>query len=310
MADIVGRAIGKNYGNKVILDGLNFDLNKGEVLSIVGRSGSGKSTLLKILAGIIDDYQGEVFFDNRDIRTIDIRKRKFILMFQDAELFPHMNIYDNVAFGLKMHGKDRDFIKKETLKYLDLVSLIEHKDKYPNELSGGERQRVSLIRSLILKPNMLLLDEPFSALDETLRISLRNETFKIIKEHNIPTLFVSHDINEAVEVSDKMAILKDGKFIAYDSPKNIFKNPKNISTAKFIFKDNIIDNYLIKKTDIEIIKGDRYKIKNKTYKGDYYSYLLEGPYQIIVDSSCEYDIGDLVDIDIKEKTKLEERWKK
>lgn len=306
MADIVGKSIGKKYGDKVILDDINFDLNKGEVLSIVGRSGSGKSTLLKILAGIIDDYKGEISFDNKDIRSMDIRKRKFILMFQDAELFPHMNIYDNVAFGLKMHGKDRDFIKKETLKYLDLVSLIDHKDKYPNELSGGERQRVSLIRSLILKPNMLLLDEPFSALDETLRMSLRNETFKIIKEHNIPTLFVSHDINEAVEVSDKMAILKDGRFIAYDSPKNIYENPKNIPTAKFIFKENIIDNYLIKKTDIDIIEGDSYKIMDKTYKGDYYSYLLEGPYHIIVDSACEYKAGDLVDIEIKEKTKLEE----
>lgn len=310
MADIRAIDISKKFNDKLILDKISFKLNKGEVLSIVGRSGSGKSTLLKILAGIINNYDGDVFFDDNNIKSLDIRKRKFILMFQDAELFPHMNIHDNVAFGLKMQGEKSDFIEKETNRYLDLVGLIDHKDKYPNQISGGERQRVSLIRSLIVKPNMLLLDEPFSALDESLRANLRNETFKIIKEHNIPTLFVTHDINEAVEVSDKMAILKNGKFIAYDKPRNIYENPKNLATAKFIFKDNIIDNMLIKKSDIDIVAGDSYQILEKIYRGDYYSYKIHGKYSLIVDSRDEYDINDRIDIRIKNKIILEEKWKK
>jgi len=141
-----------------------------------------------------------------------MKERKFILMFQDDELFPHMTIFDNIAFGLKINRLDKGYISKEVEKYLELVGLYDHKNKYPSQLSGGEKQRVSLARSLIVKPKMLLLDEPFTALDQTLRENLRNETFKIIKEQNIPTLFVSHDINEAVEVADKLAILSNGKF--------------------------------------------------------------------------------------------------
>ncbi len=154
---------------------------------------------------------------------------------------------------------------------------------------------------------MLLLDEPFTALDPTLRENLRRETFKIIKEKNIPTIFVTHDINEAVEVADKLAILSKGEFVAYDSPRNIFENPGNLSTARFIFKDNIISNKLIKKTDIEILPGDDYQIIEKTYKGDYFTYRVAGKYNLLIDCPREYYMNDRLGINIKRVIELEKR---
>lgn len=310
MDTIRAENISKAYKNKIILDAINFDIKSGQVLAIVGNSGSGKSTLLKILSGIINDFKGNIYLNNSDITKNPMKERKFILMFQDDELFPHMSIFENVGFGLKMEGKDKSFIEKEVDKYLNLVGLIDHKDKYPAQLSGGEKQRIALARSLIVKPKMLLLDEPFTALDPILRENLRRETFKIIKEQNIPTIFVTHDINEAVEVADKLAILSKGEFVAYDSPRNIFENPVNLSTARFIFKDNIIGNKLIKKTDIEILPGDDYKIVEKTYKGDYFTYRVVGKYNLLIDCPKEYFINDRVGLNIKRVIELEKRWKK
>lgn len=302
--------IGKSYKDKKILDNINLSLKSGEVLAVVGNSGSGKSTLLKILAGIIEDFKGNIYFNEKDVTQLSLKNRKFILMFQDDELFPHMTIFDNVAFGLKMENKSKDFIEKEVDKYLKLVELSDHKDKYPSQLSGGEKQRIALARSLIVRPKMLLLDEPFTALDSILRENLRRETFKIIRNENIPTIFVTHDINEAVEVADKLAILSKGKFVAYDSPRNIFENPGNLSTARFIFKDNIVGNKLIKKTDIEIGVGDAYKIVDKVYKGDYFTYKVDGKYNLLIDSPKEYFIDDRVGIEINRVIELEEKWKR
>lgn len=300
-------SISKSYKDKKILDNINLSLESGEVLAVVGNSGSGKSTLLKILAGIIEDFKGNIYFNKKDVTQLSLKNRKFILMFQDDELFPHMTIFDNVAFGLKMENKSKDFIEKEVDKYLKLVELSDHKDKYPSQLSGGEKQRIALVRSLIVRPKMLLLDEPFTALDSTLRENLRRETFKIIRNENIPTIFVTHDINEAVEVADKLAILSKGKFVAYDSPRNIFENPSNLSTASFIFKDNIIGNKLIKKTDIEIGAGDAYQIVDKVYKGDYFTYKVDGKYNLLIDSTKEYFIDDRVGIKIDRVIELEEK---
>ena len=299
-------SISKSYKDKKILDNINLSLESGEVLAVVGNSGSGKSTLLKILAGIIEDFKGNIYFNEKDVTQLSLKNRKFILMFQDDELFPHMTIFDNVAFGLKMENKSKDFIEKEVDKYLKLVELSDHKDKYPSQLSGGEKQRIALARSLIVRPKMLLLDEPFTALDPTLKENLRRETFKIIRNENIPTIFVSHDINEAVEVADKLAILSKGKFVAYDNPRNIFENPGNLSTARFIFKDNIIGNKLIKKTDIKIGAGDAYKIVDKVYKGDYFTYKVDGKYNLLIDSTKEYFIDDRVGIKIDRVIELEE----
>lgn len=300
-------SISKFYKDKKILDNINLSLESGEVLAVVGNSGSGKSTLLKILAGIIEDFKGSIYFNEKDVTQLSLKNRKFILMFQDDELFPHMTIFDNVAFGLKMENKSKDFIAKEVDKYLKLVELSNHKDKYPSQLSGGEKQRIALARSLIVRPKMLLLDEPFTALDPTLRENLRRETFKIIRNENIPTIFVSHDINEAVEIADKLTILSKGKFVAYDSPRNIFENPGNLSTASFIFKDNIVDNKLIKKTDIEIDVGDAYQIVDKVYKGDYFTYRVDGKYDLLIDSTKEYFIDDRVGIKINRVIELEEK---
>ena len=146
---ISAKNISKSYKTKKILDNISFDIGSGQVLSIVGNSGSGKSTILKILSGIIDDFDGNIYLNDKNITKVDMKERKFILMFQDDELFPHMTIFDNIAFGLKINRLDKGYISKEVEKYLELVGLYDHKNKYPSQLSGGEKQRVSLARSLI-----------------------------------------------------------------------------------------------------------------------------------------------------------------
>lgn len=306
MENIIIKNLSKSYGDKSVLKNINLEIEDSEIISVVGISGSGKSTLLKILCGIIDDFIGDIFYGNENITDTSIKDRKFIMMFQDFELFNHMTIFDNVAFGLKMQKVDKKVIKSEVMKYLNLVDLVEHKDKYPEELSGGQKQRVALIRSLIVKPRMLLLDEPFSSLDSQMRDNIRRETFKIIRELKIKTLFVTHDMREAAEVSDKIAILIDGQFEGFGTPEELYENPTKRSVAQFLYKENIFEDGLVKPKDIEIVEGDDYLIEEAMYHGMNYEYTLKGERELVVRESMKRNIGDKVGVKIKAITKLED----
>lgn len=306
MENIIIKNLSKSYGDKDVLKNIDLEIDDSEIISVVGISGSGKSTLLKILCGIIDDFTGDIFYSNENITDTSIKDRKFIMMFQDFELFNHMTVFDNVAFGLKMQKVDKKVIKSEVMKYLNLVDLVEHKDKYPEELSGGQKQRVALIRSLIVKPRMLLLDEPFSSLDSQMRDNIRRETFKIIRELKIKTLFVTHDMREAAEVSDKIAILIDGQFEGFGTPEELYENPTKRSVAQFLYKENIFDDGLVKPKDIEIIEGDDYLIKEAMYHGMNYEYTLKGERDLVVRDSKKRNVGDKVGVKIKAITKLED----
>lgn len=306
MENIIIKNLSKSYGDKDVLKNINLEIDDSEIISVVGISGSGKSTLLKILCGIIDDFTGDIFYGYENITGTSIKDRKFIMMFQDFELFNHMTVFDNVAFGLKMQKVDKNEIKSEVMKYLKLVDLAEHKDKYPEELSGGQKQRVALIRSLIVKPRMLLLDEPFSSLDSQMRDNIRRETFKIIRELKIKTLFVTHDMREAAEVSDKIAILIDGQFEGFGTPEELYENPTKRSVAQFLYKENIFEDGLVKPKDIEIIEGDDYLIEEAMYHGMNYEYTLKGERDLVVRDSKKRNVGDKVGVKIKTITKLED----
>lgn len=306
MENIIIKNLSKSYGDKDVLKNIDLEIDDSEIISVVGISGSGKSTLLKILCGIIGEFTGDIFYGNENITGTSIKDRKFIMMFQDFELFNHMTVFDNVAFGLKMQKVDKNEIKSEVMKYLKLVDLVEHKDKYPEELSGGQKQRVALIRSLIVKPRMLLLDEPFSSLDSQMRDNIRRETFKIIRELKIKTLFVTHDMREAAEVSDKIAILIDGQFEGFGTPEELYENPTKRSVAQFLYKENIFEDGLVKPKDIEIVEGDDYLIEEAMYHGMNYEYRLKGERDLVVRDSKKRNVGDKVGVKIKCITTLED----
>lgn len=306
MADIIIKNLKKSFGDKKVLDDINLTIHDGEVVSVVGVSGSGKSTLLKILTGIIEKHDGDIFYGKEKINNMNMKDRKFIMMFQNLELFNHINVYDNVAFGLKMRNEDKSKIDSMVKKYLELVNLSGYEKFYPSELSGGEKQRVALIRSLIVEPRLLLLDEPFSSLDEDLRASVRRDIFRIIRNLKIKTLFVTHDMKEATEVSDKIAVLIDGKFMGYGSPKDLYDNPKNVKDGKFLYKNNIFGDVLVRPQDITIVSGDDFVISEKLFHGTNYEYVLHGDRDYVVKDFIDRNVDDKVGIEIKQSIKLED----
>ncbi|TDT70592.1 iron(III) transport system ATP-binding protein [Hypnocyclicus thermotrophus] len=224
------------YGKKIILDNISFSIKKGEVLAILGESGSGKSTILRIISGLETPKTGKITIDNHIIFNKNINfppeKRNLGMVFQDYALFPHLNIEKNITFGISHFNKKT---KKIILnKMLKLVKLEEHSKKYPHELSGGQQQRIAIARTLATNPKLLLLDEPFSNLDANLQSSIRKEIKSIIDIEKTTTIFVTHNKEDALEIADRVVIIKDGKIIQIDTPENIISNPKS-SYVKHLF---------------------------------------------------------------------------
>ena len=227
------QGLSKTFKEKEVLTDTTLSLKKGEILSLVGASGSGKSTFLRILSGLESATKGKVLIEGSDISSIKPRNRPIGMVFQQPLLFPHMNVLENVMYGLKMKGKNKEN-KKRAKDYIERVGLGEFMHHYPSELSGGQQQRVSLIRSLILKPKLLLLDEPFSSLDLQLRKELRQWVRSILKEEDTTVLFVTHDRDEAYEMGDRVAVLQDGRFLQIGSPGEIYYNPASPFVASFM----------------------------------------------------------------------------
>ncbi|MDI1246075.1 MAG: ABC transporter ATP-binding protein [Rhodoferax sp.] len=205
------RHISQNYGARALLQDINLSVAPGEIVALLGPSGSGKSTLLAIVAGLQQPLSGSVWFDGQDITRVAPEQRRFALMFQDFALFPHLNVLDNVAFGLVEQRLDKSKARAKALEILALFGLAEHARHKIWHLSGGEQQRVALARALITQPRALLLDEPFSALDADLRISLRDEFKARIQAAGIPTLLVTHDEQEARAMADRAVRLVNGQ---------------------------------------------------------------------------------------------------
>ena len=231
-----------SYDGKVnILEDYNLDIENGTLVSILGPSGCGKTTTLKAVAGFLDAREGEILIDNVDYSRVPINKRNFGIVFQSYALFPNMTVYENVAYGLKLRKIPADKREKQVLDILETVGLTDLKDRKPANLSGGQRQRVALARALVISPKLLLLDEPLSNLDAKLRIEMRAQIKKMQQKYKITTILITHDQEECFSISDKVAIMNNGKIEQYDTPENIYSNPGSIFVAEFVGFKNLLD---------------------------------------------------------------------
>lgn len=233
--------VSKNFGNERILNNVSLEVQKGEFFSILGPSGCGKTTLLRMIAGFIKPDKGEIKINDKKIDHLPPNKRNVNTVFQNYALFPNMTIFDNVAFPLKLKSHDKKFIYNEVKKFLELVRLWEYKDKLPANLSGGQKQRVSIARALISKPDVLLLDEPLSALDAKLRQKLLIELDTIHDEVGITFIFVTHDQEEALSVSDRIAVMNKGDILQIGTPNEIYETPTTSFVADFIGETNFLN---------------------------------------------------------------------
>ncbi|TGE37651.1 ABC transporter ATP-binding protein [Desulfosporosinus fructosivorans] len=228
-------------GKSDILKKLNLDIEKGQFVSLLGPSGCGKTTTLRVIAGFIETKAGDFIFDGHNYTKLAVHKRNFGLVFQSYALFPHLSVFDNVAFGLKMRKTTKEELRKAVEEILEVVDLKAFSKRYPKELSGGQRQRVALARALVIKPDLLLLDEPLSNLDAKLRLKMRVEIKKLQQKLGITTLFVTHDQEECFSISDKVAVMNKGVVEQYDSPEMIYSHPKTEFVARFIGFENFIN---------------------------------------------------------------------
>jgi ABC-type Fe3+/spermidine/putrescine transport system ATPase subunit len=233
--------IKKTYEGQPLLNGVSFDVASGEVLCLLGRSGSGKSTLLRIIAGIENADSGLVCWDGKDLRGISTHLRRFGLMFQDYALFPHRNVAENVAFGLRMQGASRSEIEGRVSSVLEQVHMDKFALRSVTDLSGGEQQRVALARALAAAPRLLMLDEPLAALDRSLREQLQQELRDVLHRTGIPAIYVTHDQEEALALGDRMALLNQGEIVQNDIPEVLYRWPKNRWVAQFLGMQNFIE---------------------------------------------------------------------
>ena len=331
MSKITIKNIEKSFGKIKVLDKINFEVEEGKIVSLIGPSGCGKSTTLKMIAGLIKPDKGDIFLGEDSIIQVPVEKRGTVIVFQEHLLFPHLTIEENIGFGLKMAKRPKEEIKRQVEKMLELVKLKGHNKKYPHELSGGQQQRVALARALAIEPKVLLLDEPFSSLDTRLREEMRELTLEIQKQLKITTILVTHDREEALMCSDKIAVMLEGKIKQFDIPAEIYINPKSIDVANFFGRKNYIDGriedglfksaiinihtnkantneakLMVKQEDIEIfplgttdLAG---QIVSSKYGGErtYYSVSIRGiDLMVISQSPTIYTEGEQVSIEIK-----------
>ena len=239
------RNLSKRYGDNQVLDNLSLDIKKNEFLTLLGPSGCGKTTTLKIIAGFEYADEGKVLFEEHDITDIPPYERQINTVFQKYALFPHMNIYENIAFGLKIKKMPKDEIDKKVKEMLKLVALEGFENRQVESLSGGQQQRVAIARALVNEPKVLLLDEPLGALDLKLRKEMQIELKKIQKKLGITFIFVTHDQEEALTMSDKIIVMNKGKIQQMGTPEDIYNEPENAFVARFIGESNIFDGVMI-----------------------------------------------------------------
>ncbi len=235
--------IKKSYDGVTILQNIDLEIQDGEIVSILGPSGCGKTTLLNLILGITDVDEGHIFFDEEDITAVPMEKRGFNIVFQDYALFPNLNVYQNITYGLR--NKPDISTKEEVDELIRLLGLEEHLKKKIEQLSGGQKQRVALARTMVMKPKILLLDEPLSALDGVIKESIKEKIKQIARDYHLTTIIVTHDPEEALTLSDKVLIINEGKISQFGTPEEIIAKPKN----KFV-KDFILNQLEIKRNNI------------------------------------------------------------
>ena len=247
------RHLSKSFGGKKVLDDINFCIRKGEFVTLLGPSGCGKTTLLRQIAGFISPDEGDILLEGRDISDIPPYKRPFNTVFQRYALFPHLDVYDNIAFGLKLSGKSTKEIDILVKKMLKMVSMTGYEDRYVDSLSGGQQQRVAIARALVNYPKILLLDEPLSALDLKMRKDMQIELKELHKKMGITFLYVTHDQEEAMTLSDTIVVINEGKVQQIGTPADIYNEPQNSFVADFIGESNILNGTMIRDRRVSFI---------------------------------------------------------
>jgi len=260
----------KKFGKKTIVKNVNLDVYEGEFLTLLGPSGCGKTTILRLISGLETVTEGSVYIDGVDVTNLPASKRQVNTIFQNFALFPHMTVYENISFGLRMKKVSEDEIDKEVKKIIKLVRLEGFEDRYPKELSGGQQQRVAVARGVIMKPKVLLLDESLGALDLKLKKQMQIELKRIQKRLGMTFIYVTHNQEEALTMSDRIVIINNSMIEQMDTPIDIYKNPKTLFVADFIGESNILKGAI---TDINekiatIDVGNDLKINviNEDYK--------------------------------------------
>lgn len=291
------------------IEKIDFSIEKGELISLLGPSGCGKTTLLNIIGGFLKPDNGKIYLEDRDITDIPPEKRDISTVFQSYALFPHMNVLENIKYGLKYKKLTKKEQNELALEYLKIVGLDGYEKKSIQELSGGQQQRVALARALVLYPKILLLDEPFSNLDAKLKISMREELKELQKNLKISMIFVTHDQEEALSISDKVVVMNNGKIEQIGTPEEVYYSPINEYVANFIGKSNFIlkdgVKKLIRPENIKIEKNQKgsWKIINKEFMGAYTILKIKNETEELYvniqgEKGREYILGDLVEISI------------
>ena len=291
------------------IEKIDFSIEKGELISLLGPSGCGKTTLLNIIGGFLKPDNGKIYLEDRDITDIPPEKRDISTVFQSYALFPHMNVLENIKYGLKYKKLTKKEQNELALEYLKIVGLDGYEKKSIQELSGGQQQRVALARALVLYPKILLLDEPFSNLDAKLKISMREELKELQKNLKISMIFVTHDQEEALSISDKVVVMNNGRIEQIGTPEEIYYSPINEYVANFIGKSNFIlkdgVKKLIRPENIKIEKNQKgsWKIINKEFMGAYTILKIKNETEELYvniqgEKGREYILGDLVEISL------------
>ena len=245
--------LSKSFGEKVVLDNINLDIRRGEFVTLLGPSGCGKTTLLRMIAGFLQPDAGVIMLEGCDISGTPPHLRPLNTVFQRYALFPHLNVYDNIAFGLKLNKVDKAEIEKRVRKALKMVSMTDYEDRDVNSLSGGQQQRVAIARAIVNRPKVLLLDEPLAALDLKMRKDMQMELKEMHEALGITFIYVTHDQEEALTLSDTVVVMSEGKIQQIGTPIDIYNEPVNSFVADFIGESNILNGTMIKDKEVEFI---------------------------------------------------------
>src|SRR6201988_3136828 len=248
-ASVIG--ISKRFGKTSVLENISFDVAEGEALVLLGASGSGKTTILRIIAGLEQPYTGKVILHGKDVTELPARERGVGVIFQSYALFPKMTVEKNIDYGLPIRKRSSKEIRETVNELLQLVQLEEHRKKYPSQLSGGQKQRVAIARTLAYKPEGLLFDEPFGALGTQTRVHLRREIRALLKKVNVPSIFITHDQEEALELGDRVAVLNVGHIEQIGTPFEIYNHPATEYVATFLGAANVLDA-VVRKDYVEV----------------------------------------------------------
>jgi len=246
MSEVQILDVTKSYGNVRAVDRLNLQIYDGEFISLLGPSGCGKTTLLRLVAGLIKPNQGSILVGGKHVENVPPYERNLAMVFQNYSLFPHMTVYENVNFALKIRGVSQENARKRIMHALDMVRLPGYEERYPFQLSGGQQQRVALARAIVYEPDVLLLDEPFGALDRKLRGEMQIEIKTLHRQLGITTIFVTHDQEEALIISHRIAVMLSGHLEQVDTPEGIYQRPQSSFVSDFIGVTNLLRGEIIK----------------------------------------------------------------